>query len=899
MKSSNIYEFSDILVDTGLNFEGMVTLRAEADRHLGYESRYVWDVSINGIKIQLRTNNPEIMDLWRDNWYPAPMGHEGVHPHGVVYAITGMKHTDPLCAYHPESKTAFAFNIDFYGKIRSLALGVVMDFVESRREIHFIRGSLVELAGEGIAFLSRTDGGRTTHTFLLLQMDEARIHSHEWIYAEHLGGEKGRISTHSSERSFFLRSDVIQINPRLSELINRCKRHGDFFLLDPLWIGGQTKAVDTTRIKVAFLLLDDGHKQAVVRLEPEEALDLMVNNPEPFFNPHMVVRTPERIHMEREFMKELLEFVPVYRVNTSLPLLDVHARIRDIITSRHYAKKPGPKPLSLITEKRIEVKMPKLDLFAIQKWVGRIKDQLNTEHYNPQVVRRMAEKFGSKTKFGNYNFVSTVKNRSAGLTIVAGSDRVLQRNLSTRQRELISNLPRTMKELEAYIEKSPFICVERAMGGNSEFAPRCTMYQSVHREEMVRLAYMVGQTLMPRDESKGGPHLNLVYIPEWHEKDRQIIVFPEIGTTFVLGTDYYGEAKKGFLRMAMWEVKQRGMLGLHAGAKTIKARDKEGRLKHYGMLIFGLTATGKTTHTCHHHGLVGNGQGIKIVQDDVVMLRKDGSVLGTERGFYVKTDSLNPEIQPILYNAATRPDAIFENVLVDYRGEVDFQDEILTANGRCIIQKDDLGEYMAGTLNLPQVSELDGLIIAFITRRNTIIPIASKLTPIQAAAAFMLGESVETSGSDPRRAGESVREVGTNPFIIGDPAQEGNIFLDIIMGLGDKVQCYLLNTGGIGEVRETAPDGSKLLKRPVKRVEIPEMASVIRAIVTNSAEWKEDPYFGTMVLKKIPGMGIRKYNPRIFYSDVEIKEMVEDLRNERREYLSQFEGLDPKIKEAV
>jgi phosphoenolpyruvate carboxykinase (ATP) len=323
------------------------------------------------------------------------------------------------------------------------------------------------------------------------------------------------------------------------------------------------------------------------------------------------------------------------------------------------------------------------------------------------------------------------------------------------------------------------------------------------------------------------------------------------------------------------------MLGLHAGAKIIRALGRDGKLKQYGMLLFGLTATGKTTHTCHHHGLIGKGQGIRIVQDDVVILRRGGSVLGTERGFYIKTDSLNPEAQPILYHAATSPDAI------------------LTANGRCIIQRDDLGEYMADSVNLPSASELDGLIVAFITRRNTIIPIASKLTPIQAAAAFMLGESVETSGSDPTREGETVREVGTNPFIIGDPSQEGNIFLDILMGLEDKVQCYLLNTGGIGEVRETAPDGSRLLKRPVKRVEIPEMASIIRAIATNSVQWKEDPCFKTMVPERVPGMDIEKYNPRLFYSEAEIEEMAKALSNERREYLSQFEQLDPKIGRAA
>ncbi len=351
--------------------------------------------------------------------------------------------------------------------------------------------------------------------------------------------------------------------------------------------------------------------------------------------------------------------------------------------------------------------------------------------------------------------------------------------------------------------------------------------------------------------------------------------------------------------MAMWEAKQRGMLGLHAGAKLIRARDKNGALKQYGMLLFGLTATGKTTHTCHNHGLTGKNQGIKIIQDDVVMLRKDGSVLGTERGFYIKTDSLNPDVQPILYHAATSPNAIFENVLVDYLGDVDFQDEILTGNGRCIIQSSDLGEHMAGSVNLPDLSEVDGLIIAFITRRNTVMPLASKLSHAQAAAAFMLGESIETSGSDPRREGESVCVVGDNPFMMGNPALEGNIFFDILMGLEDKVRCYLLNTGGIGEIRETSPEGSKILKRAVTRVQIPEMAAIIKGIISDTIEWEKDRNFGIEIPRAVPGMDIETYDSRKFYSTIEIENMVKNLKKERREYMMRFENLNPQIKQSV
>jgi phosphoenolpyruvate carboxykinase (ATP) len=464
----------------------------------------------------------------------------------------------------------------------------------------------------------------------------------------------------------------------------------------------------------------------------------------------------------------------------------------------------------------------------------------------------------------------------------------------------MKELPKTMKDILQYIKNAPLICTERTMGNNPDFTPKCTLFLSVHRGEMIRLAHMVNQTLFDPLENYKGPHLYIVFIPEWQEKDRQIIVFPEIGVTFVLGSDYYGEAKKGFLRMAMWFAKQQEMLGLHAGAKIIRARDaKTGKIKTYSTLIFGLTATGKTTHSCHTHDLnEADGEGIEIVQDDFVALRPDGSALGTERGFYLKTEGLNPEIQPLIYNAVTKPDAILENVMVDYKGNVLFESDILTGNGRGIMQRDDFGKYKSPTVNLPPLKEVDGLIILMITRRNTVVPIASKLTIEQAAAAFMLGESIETSGSDPKRAGQSVREVGTNPFIVGNKGLEGSKFYDMIKGFGDKVQCYLINTGGIGELRETNEEGVSIVKRKVDRIQIKEMASIIRGIARNNIEWIPEPHFGTLIPKEVEGVDMNKFKLEKYYSIEQIEEMVQQLKKERKEWLNSFPELYPEIKTA-
>jgi hypothetical protein len=47
----------------------------------------------------------------------------------------------------------------------------------------------------------------------------------------------------------------------------------------------------------------------------------------------------------------------------------------------------------------------------------------NVAYPNPIELRRTAERYGVRTVYGNYNFVSTVKNRSAWLTVYIGSQK--------------------------------------------------------------------------------------------------------------------------------------------------------------------------------------------------------------------------------------------------------------------------------------------------------------------------------------------------------------------------------------------------------------------------------------------------------------------------------------------
>src|SRR3989338_7953574 len=256
-------------------------------------------------------------------------------------------------------------------------------------------------------------------------------------------------------------------------------------------------------------------------------------------------------------------------------------------------------------------------------------------------------------------------------------------------------------------------------------------------------------------------------VPEYPET--RILVDCKNYVTYVLGSDYAGEIKKSFLRMWMYKIKQEGGLGLHAGSKQLVLE----KGKTVNQLFFGLSATGKST-------LTGHGMFLKapmkayLVQDDVVGLLGDGSVIGTEnKGLYVKSDKLTPEEQPEIYKGITSPKAVLENIAVDENGNPDFFDFRLTSNGRATIQRSDMNNSSA-FIDLNHVDQ-----IFFITR-NSLMPPVSRLSKQQATLAFMLGESVESSAGDPTQAGKAVRVVGTNPFIVGPSGMEGDRFYELI-----------------------------------------------------------------------------------------------------------------------
>ncbi len=491
---------------------------------------------------------------------------------------------------------------------------------------------------------------------------------------------------------------------------------------------------------------------------------------------------------------------------------------------------------------------------------------------NPEAekLRELAKKDEKTTQYGSASFVTKIRSRSAKKTFIVPEVElgIKQQPIEEKEADELAE-----KVLE-YLKEKKLIQTDKTMCCASKCELGCRLYVT---KDYARLAFMLDSMLFsPKHEN---PDLISIHVPEWPET--KIFFYPKQNITFCLGSDYFGEVKKSFIRMAMHchKVKSKG-LGFHAGGKLIKIKDKNNELKEVGVIMFGLSGTGKTTLTIHDHGLTGE-ESVSIRQDDVVLMDEKGFCAGTEQGFFIKTEGLD-ESQKVLFEAATKPSAIFENVKVFEDGKVDFKDFELTSNGRGVLPRRDV-EGAGKEIDLPKAHK-----IIFITRREDVVPVIAKLNTEQAVAFFMLGESIETSAGDPTKAGQSKREVGTNPFIVGKEAEEGNRLYEILKDNPD-IECFLMNTGGIG--RTGFGKG--------KNISIKLSTDIMKFIAQGKIEWKKDLEWNYLVPKAIEGFDFSEFDPKKYYSEEEFKEKNDTLRKERIDWLAQFPELKKEISKAI
>ncbi|MHB1575267.1 MAG: phosphoenolpyruvate carboxykinase [Candidatus Dormibacteria bacterium] len=480
------------------------------------------------------------------------------------------------------------------------------------------------------------------------------------------------------------------------------------------------------------------------------------------------------------------------------------------------------------------------------------------------------------TAYDNYNVQTQVVARSTESTYIISD----HPELTSSQTISVAEGQRVAELQEEHLRGRDVVVIDGYIGNDPEF--RCPA-RLVIDQAWANIAGMQDHLLF-QDDSVGddfSPWFTVVYTPgltaPGYPKERLIAVDLEAGVTRVLNSDYFGESKKGLLRMWNKLVYERGGLALHAGCKVIPTGKGDRTL-----LIVGLSGTGKTTTTFTRQN------DSKPVQDDFVALMPGGRVYGTENGCFAKTYALSAEDEPTIHAAVTSPIAYLENVSQkEVDGPVDFFDESYTQNGRAVFPMSALG----WSKDAREAAAVSALLI--LNRNDGIIPAVARLSVEQAATYFMLGETKGTAAGGAAEAGRSLRVPGTNPFFPLLHAQQGNRFRELHESGGFEV--FLLNTGSVG--------GDDKDPR-AKKVRIGHSSAVVKAIAEGTITWERDPDFGYEVATTVPGIDDEELlRPRLLYGrqgrEAEHQQVVERLRRERRQYLEGFPGVDQRLLAAL
>jgi len=475
------------------------------------------------------------------------------------------------------------------------------------------------------------------------------------------------------------------------------------------------------------------------------------------------------------------------------------------------------------------------------------------------------------SRYGNLNVQTRVVARSKGSTFLV-MDEPDGQNQSITHAQAAEMATRQ----NDYIAASEMVQIDGWIGNHPDFRTRARLYIEAAN---ANIAAMQQQLYYHGDEEKFEPELTVVYTSNLtapgFPDDRLIMVDVEAGVTRVFNSDYFGESKKGGLRMWNRRVFDAGGLALHAGCKMIPTASglKIG-------LIVGLSGTGKTTTT-----FTRQNNSLPI-QDDFVAWMPGGRVYATERGCFAKTFALSKEDEPTIYGAVTRPEAYLENVSMNDEGELDFFDTSYTKNGRATFTFDAIDS----AANEP-IEGADFLLV--LNRNEGVIPAVAKLEGARAAAFFMLGETKGTSAGGADEAGKFLRVPGTNPFFPLPHDRQGNRFLELLSG--HPLEVYLMSTGRVG-----GPEDDERSKK----VRIPHSSAIVKGIADGTIEWETDPDFGYLVAASVPGIDdIELLQPRRLYERTgrseEYAQIVAGLKTDRVEFLSKFPSLSEEIVAAV
>ncbi len=288
---------------------------------------YSMKADINGVCVQLSTENKDYIDMWTDNLY---LMSESVRPHARIYCLTD-ESTDLHAEYDVQNRTMFLFNFDYYGWVKSIALGMAGNILEDMYDTFSVHGASLDIDGSGVTLIAPSKTGKTTQSWGLLRGENRHLITDDWYFVSF---GNGRPSVEGSEKNCYIDADIGDVWQEYRPLVKECRFDNKGRGIGNVrWVTGEGSVIRRTSMRYIFLLKRDYDQEAgVVELDPEDALAYLKQHD--FCNPHQLLRDAPRMARREEFFRRYLSGCTVFMVNTTGTAEQTQASIREVLGQR-------------------------------------------------------------------------------------------------------------------------------------------------------------------------------------------------------------------------------------------------------------------------------------------------------------------------------------------------------------------------------------------------------------------------------------------------------------------------------------------------------------------------------------------------------------------------------------
>jgi len=285
---------------------------------------YVSKADIYGVCVKLYTTEHETADMWADNFYSMS---SSVRSHARIVCINDAC-GEMKVLYNVETRTAFLYNFDYYGWIKSIALAVASDLLEDSHGVGHVHGAALDIGGCGVTLIAPSKTGKTTHSWGLLRMKNARLITDDWYFVKTDGGMPLAIG---SERNCYIDADIGDVWEEYRPLVTTTKFDNmGRGIANVRWVTGYGSVIPMTTVRHVIMLRRDPKEKVVETLEPGDALEYI--RCDDLCNPHQIVRTDRKMRMRETFFKKFFGSSQVSLVNTTGTPDETQRIIRDIIS---------------------------------------------------------------------------------------------------------------------------------------------------------------------------------------------------------------------------------------------------------------------------------------------------------------------------------------------------------------------------------------------------------------------------------------------------------------------------------------------------------------------------------------------------------------------------------------